>query len=136
SGILPEVPSSSPDSDQNCRQDAGSTFLPDGIAMAKSLGGGFPIGAVWIRQPFADLLGPGSHGTTFGGTPLGCAVALKILEVIERDGLADNARATGEFLMDELERLVKAWPQVLKSVRGLGLILGLELVEKERIPAF
>src|SRR5262245_5047871 len=56
-------------------------FLPDGISMAKSLGGGFPIGAFWVRGPYADLLGPGSHATTFGGTPLGCAVALKVLEV-------------------------------------------------------
>src|SRR5882672_1590399 len=71
-------------------------FLPDGISMAKSLGGGFPIGAFWVRAPYADLLGPGSHATTFGGSPLACAVALKILEVIEREKLADNARSLGE----------------------------------------
>jgi 4-aminobutyrate aminotransferase-like enzyme len=62
-------------------------------------------------------------------------VALKILEIIERDRLADNARQTGEFLKAELQRLVDAYPQVLKAVRGLGLILGLELIEKEKIPA-
>ena len=56
----------------------GENYLPDGISMAKSLGGGFPIGAFWVRAPFADLLEPGTHGTTFGGTPLACAVALKI----------------------------------------------------------
>src|SRR5690606_30794102 len=56
-------------------------FLPDAVSMAKSLGGGFPIGAFWAREPYGDLLGPGTHGTTFGGTPLGCAVALKIFEV-------------------------------------------------------
>ena len=114
----------------------GETFLPDGLSMAKSLGGGFPMGAFWVRQPHADLLGPGSHGTTFGGTPLGCAVALKILEVIERDRLADNARVTGEFLKAGLQRLVAAYPGVLKSVRGVGFMLGLELVEREKIPAF
>ena len=73
-------------------------FLPDGISMAKSLGGGFPIGAFWVRAPYADLLGAGSHGTTYGGSPLACAVALKILEVIQREKLADNARQVGEFL--------------------------------------
>src|ERR1041384_3739339 len=78
------------------------SFLPDGIAMAKSLGGGFPIGAIWIRQPFGDLLGPGTHGTTFGGTPLGCAVALKILEVIEREQLAEHVRQLGDWLKAEL----------------------------------
>ena len=60
-----------------------SGFLPDGISMAKSLGGGFPIGAFWVRTPYADLLNAGSHGATFGGSPLGCAVALKVLEVIK-----------------------------------------------------
>src|SRR3954468_13118880 len=51
----------------------GANFLPDGISMAKSLGGGFPMGAFWVRQPYADLLGAGTHGTTFGGNALGCA---------------------------------------------------------------
>ena len=65
----------------------GEKFLPDGISMAKSLGGGFPIGAFWVRAPFADLLGPGTHASTFGGTPLACAVALKIFEIIETEKL-------------------------------------------------
>jgi acetylornithine aminotransferase/acetylornithine/N-succinyldiaminopimelate aminotransferase len=114
----------------------GEKFVPDGLSMAKSLGGGFPMGAFWVRDKYADLLGPGTHGTTFGGTPLGCAVALKIFEVIERDGLADNARQLGERLKQGLQRLVNAYPSVLKSVRGLGFMIGLELVEKEKIPAF
>ena len=112
----------------------GETFMPDGISMAKSLGGGFPIGAFWVREPHQDLLGPGTHATTYGGTPLGCAVALKILEVIERDKLADHARGTGEWLKAELNRLVQQYPRVLKSVRGLGFMIGLELAAD--IPAF
>jgi acetylornithine/N-succinyldiaminopimelate aminotransferase len=111
-------------------------FAPDGVAMAKSLGGGFPIGAFWVRDKFADLLGAGTHGTTFGGTPLGCAVALKVLEVIERDRLAENARATGEFLKASLQGLVEAHPRVLQGVRGLGFMLGVELAPKETITAF
>src|SRR5512136_2395301 len=98
----------------------GEGFLLDGISMAKSLGGGFPIGAFWVRDRYADLLGAGSHGTTFGGTPLGCAVASKILDVIERDRLAEHVRNTGEFLKHGLRRLVEAHPTVLKAVRGLG----------------
>src|ERR1051325_8051129 len=70
-------------------------FIPDAISMAKALGGGFPMGAFWVREKYADVLSAGSHATTFGGTPLGCAVALKVLEVIERDQLADNAREIG-----------------------------------------
>ena len=108
----------------------GARFLPDGIAMAKSLGGGFPIGAFWARAPYADLLGAGTHGSTFGGSPLGCAVALKILQVIERDGLAANARSTGDFLHGELTRIREKYPSVLRQVRGLGMMIGIELEEK------
>ncbi|HMO65585.1 MAG TPA: aminotransferase class III-fold pyridoxal phosphate-dependent enzyme [Verrucomicrobiota bacterium] len=119
----------------------GERFLPDGVSMAKSLGGGFPIGAFWARTEahgvaLADVLGPGTHATTYGGNLLGCAVALRLLAVIERDGLAAHVRATGDWLKAELQRLVDAHPEVLKSVRGLGLMLGLELQPRERIPAF
>jgi predicted acetylornithine/succinylornithine family transaminase len=110
------------------------SFLPDGIAMAKSLGGGFPMGAFWVRAAHADLLDAGSHGTTYGGSPLACAVALKILEIIERDHLADNARGTGGWFKTELWRVAAKYPSVIKQVRGLGLMLGIELAEK--IPAF
>jgi acetylornithine/N-succinyldiaminopimelate aminotransferase len=112
----------------------GEKFLPDGLSMAKSLGGGFPIGAFWVRTPFADLLGPGTHATTYGGTPLACAVALKILSVIEHEKLDENARKLGGWMKAELERLVKTHPGVVKNARGLGFMLGLELAEK--IPAF
>ena len=113
----------------------GDPFLPDGVAMAKALGGGFPIGAFWVRQPYADLLGPGTHATTFGGTPLACAVALRILDVIARDRLADNARNVGAFLKSELDRLAATYPGIIRNVRGIGLMIGFELAEKAKIPA-
>ena len=112
----------------------GEKFLPDGLSMAKSLGGGFPIGAFWVRAPYADLLSAGTHGTTYGGTPLACAVALAILEVIEKENLAEQARKLGAWLKSEIERLAKTYPTVIKSVRGLGFMLGIELAEN--IPAF
>jgi acetylornithine aminotransferase/acetylornithine/N-succinyldiaminopimelate aminotransferase len=105
----------------------GEQFVPDGVSMAKSLGGGFPIGAFWVRQPYADLLGPGTHASTFGGTPLACAVALRVLEIIARDRLADNARHLGEFLKTELLGLAQQFPAVIRAVRGLGLMIGIEL---------
>jgi acetylornithine/N-succinyldiaminopimelate aminotransferase len=101
-------------------------YLPDAISMAKALGGGFPMGAFWVREKYADVLSAGSHATTFGGTPLGCAVALKVLEVIERDQLGDNARELGAFIVGELRRLIRKFPVVLKEVRGFGLMIGLE----------
>ena len=112
----------------------GEKFLPDGLSMAKSLGGGFPIGAFWVRAPYQDLLGPGTHATTFGGTPLACAVALKIFSVIEAEKLDEQARKLGDWMKNELERLVRMYPTVVKNARGLGFMLGLELAEK--IPAF
>ena len=114
----------------------GETFLPDGISMAKSFGNGFPIGAFWIREPFANLLNAGTHGTTYGGNLLGCAVALKILEIIERDGLADNARKLGEFFRAGIANLAEKYPNIIKGPRGLGLMVGIELGAKEQIPAF
>ena len=111
----------------------GEKFLPDGLSMAKSLGGGFPIGAFWLREPLADLLGPGTHGSTFGGTPLACAVALRILEVIETEKLDERARTLGDWLQHELERLARTYPGVVKRARGIGFMLGLELAEN--IPA-
>jgi acetylornithine/N-succinyldiaminopimelate aminotransferase len=113
---------------------AAASFLPDGISMAKSLGGGFPMGAFWVRDTYADLLSPGTHGTTFGGTPLACAVGLKVMEVIQRDKLADNARTVGAYLKAELERLAAKYPRIIKAVRGLGLLVGMELANG--IPAF
>ena len=114
----------------------GEKFLPDGVAMAKSLGGGFPIGAFWVRAPYADLLGPGTHGATFGGTPLACAVALRILDVIEREKLDAQARKLGDWALNEFNRLAEKYPSVVKNPRGLGFMLGFELAEKEKIPAF
>ena len=130
-----EAPTSKSEASQSLLTSEATEFQPDGISMAKSLGGGFPIGAFWVREPYADLLGPGTHATTFGGTPLACAVALRIFEVIERERLDENARKLGEWLKNELERLVKKYPGVVKNARGLGFMLGLEFVEKEKIPA-
>ncbi len=107
--------------------DQTGDFLPDAVGMAKALGGGFPMGAVWISEKHADVLGPGTHGSTFGGNPLACAVANKILEVIDRDGLAANARALGQFFLDELARLREKYPTAIREVRGLGLMIGIEM---------
>jgi len=115
-------------------RDGCATLVPDGVSMAKSLGGGFPIGAFWVREKYAKLLSPGTHASTFGGTPLACAVALKILEVIERDELATNAWRIGGFFMSELQNLQVKYPRVLRAVRGLGLMIGVEF-ERE-FPAF
>jgi acetylornithine aminotransferase/acetylornithine/N-succinyldiaminopimelate aminotransferase len=101
-------------------------LLPDGASMAKSLGGGFPMGAFWVREKFANVLSPGTHASTFGGTPLACAVALRIFEVIEGENLAANAREVGQFILGELQKVREKFSNVLKVVRGIGLMVGIE----------
>jgi len=115
---------------QRILEDQDSDFLPDGISMAKGLGGGFPIGAFWVREKFAGFLSAGTHASTFGGTPLACAVALRILDTIERQDFAQNARRIGEFLLGELRDLKKKNPKILRDVRGLGLMIGIEFDPK------
>src|SRR5205085_6825245 len=112
--------------EEDHRQDADATFIPDAVSMAKSLGGGFPIGAFWVREEFANVLSAGTHASTFGGTPLASAVALKIFDVIERENLTANARDTGDFLLRELQTVQQRFPKVVKVVRGLGLMIGIE----------
>jgi acetylornithine aminotransferase/acetylornithine/N-succinyldiaminopimelate aminotransferase len=98
--------------------------MPDSISWAKGLAGGFPMGAMWARAPFQDVLGPGTHATTFGGTPLACAVALAVLEQIERENLAANAQTQGAYFLAQVRGLNLP---VIKDVRGLGLMIGVEL---------
>lgn len=100
--------------------------MPDAIAMAKGLGGGFPIGAIWVRQPHADLFTPGSHGTTFGGTPLACAASLAVLDVIEREKLLENVVANAPRLHAGLAALAQEFPASIASVRGLGYMAGIQ----------
>ena len=99
----------------------------DAIGMAKGLGGGFPIGAFWAVEKHADLFTPGSHGSTFGGGPLGCAAALAVLDTLEREGLIAKVRANGAVWKAQLEKLVTEFPQHVKAVTGRGYMLGLVL---------
>jgi acetylornithine/N-succinyldiaminopimelate aminotransferase len=99
---------------------------PDAIAMAKGLGGGFPIGAVWISDRYADLFTPGSHGTTFGGTPLACAAGLAVLDVLARDKLLEKVTALSGPWIEDFNQLSAEFPQQLTGVRGRGFLVGLQ----------
>ncbi|MFM8454243.1 MAG: aspartate aminotransferase family protein [Gammaproteobacteria bacterium] len=103
--------------------------LPDVVTLAKGLANGIPIGACLIRKPYAELLQPGSHGTTFGGNPFSCSVALKTLEIIEQQKLWENAGLQGAYLIQALHaKLQKLREQGhVKAIRGQGLMLGIEL---------
>jgi acetylornithine aminotransferase len=94
------------------------------VTLAKGLGGGLPIGATVAFGAAGDLLGPGSHGSTFGGNPISAAAALAVLDVIAEDNLLFHGRELGSWLAAELSGI----PGVV-GVRGLGLLLGVVLAE-------
>ncbi len=99
---------------------------PDIIASAKALGSGFPIGAVIAKEKFAKAFSPGNHGTTYGGNPLACAAALETLKIIEDEDICEKARVRGDYMMQRLRDLSQNW-NAIKEVRGLGLMIGVEL---------
>jgi acetylornithine aminotransferase/acetylornithine/N-succinyldiaminopimelate aminotransferase len=98
--------------------------VPDAISWAKGIGGGFPLGAFWVREPYADLLGPGTHGTTYGGSPLACAAANAVFDTIDTEKLLANARERGEQLREGAKTL-----PLVREARGAGLLMGLEIAD-------
>ena len=100
--------------------------LPDIVVVAKPLAGGLPLGAILARGPFAAALSPGLHGSTFGGGPLVCAVALEFLTTVQEENLLANIRARGAELRAGLARLAERF-DFIRELRGEGLMLGLEL---------
>jgi len=109
---------------------------PDAVSWAKGIAGGFPVGAVWVSarlvqmrsgevKPLCDLLGQGSHGTTFGGTPLMCVGALEVLGIIEREHLLENVRQQGRHALAGLQALHSGW---IREIRCVGLMIGIEMV--------
>ena len=99
---------------------------PDIMMVAKGIGGGFPIGAVLATETAASGMGAGSHGSTYGGNPLGCAVAAKVVEIIADPEFLAEVNRKGALLRQKLEGLVAAHPSVFEAVRGQGLMLGLK----------
>ncbi len=99
---------------------------PDIMMVAKGIGGGFPLGAVLATQEAAKGMVAGTHGSTYGGNPLGCAVGAKVVEIISEDGFLDSVRARAGRFRQKLEGLVASHPDVFELVRGSGLMLGLK----------
>ena len=104
-----------------------SGILPDAIGMAKGLGGGFPIGAIWTAEPYAELFQPGSHGTTFGGNPLASTAANAVLDIIENENLIEKVTRFSKDWHHSLKELAEKHPQLIAGVRGRGYMVGLPL---------
>jgi acetylornithine/succinyldiaminopimelate/putrescine aminotransferase len=115
----------------------GEEIIPDSVSWAKSIGSGYPLGSFWVRDralgdgidtKLCDLLGPGTHGTTYGGSPLACTVAMATLNVILRDGLAPKSAELGKQIASE----VTAWNHpLIREVRAFGMMIGFELEEEK-----
>ncbi|MGB8480804.1 MAG: aspartate aminotransferase family protein [Acidobacteriaceae bacterium] len=105
-------------------------ILPDVTTLAKPLGGGIPIGAMLCTEEAARALSPGMHGTTFGGGPLACAVAIAVIDTMRRDNLLDHIRTMGKYFLEQLHSLAKRHSAVVE-IRGKGLMLGMELANAD-----
>lgn len=103
---------------------------PDIMTLAKGLGGGVAIGAMFAKEHVAQSFQPGSHASTFGGNPLACAAAIATIETLLEDGIImDNCKRMGKYFMKQLERLKKEFPSIIAGVKGLGLMIGMELTK-------
>lgn len=100
--------------------------LPDIFTLAKALGGGFPIGAMIANEKCSQTFSPGDHASTFGGNPLACSAGIAVVNYILKSGLLENVQRVGKYFKEKLVSLFHKFPFV-KEVRGLGLILGMEL---------
>lgn len=101
-------------------------MTPDIMTLAKSLGGGLPIGAMVVKKEIADTLGPGMHASTFGGGPVIARAALAVFKAIQKEKMLKNANLMGEYLFTKLNAL-KEKHTIIKEIRGLGLMVGVEL---------
>ena len=100
---------------------------PDIVPIAKGIGGGFPIGAVLMNKKVASAMTPGSHGSTFGGNPLAMAVGNAVLDQIFKKDFLRNVQKTSTYFISELNNIKDEYPNIIKEVRGIGLLIGLQL---------
>jgi acetylornithine/N-succinyldiaminopimelate aminotransferase len=103
-------------------------IVPDVMSAAKGIGGGFPLGAVLAKEQYAKALKPGTHGTTFGGNPLACAAGNAVMDVIMAPGFLEGVQRKGNKLRNELDKIVREFPQVFEDARGMGLLQGMKCV--------
>ena len=104
-----------------------SKVKPDIVPIAKGIGGGFPVGAVLITKKVASSMIPGSHGSTFGGNPLAMSVGNAVLDQIFKKGFLNNLRKMSKYFYKELDKLKNDYPNIIKEIRGKGLLIGIQL---------
>ncbi len=108
-----------------------SKVKPDIVPIAKGIGGGFPIGAVLMNKKAASGMIPGTHGSTFGGNPLAMCVGSAVLDQIFKKGFLKNVQKNSKYFYTELNKIRNEYPKIIKEVRGVGLLIGIQLFDDQ-----
>ncbi len=109
-----------------------SGVKPDIVPIAKGIGGGFPVGAVLMTKKVASAMVPGTHGSTFGGNPLAMSVGNAVLDKIFKKGFLKNIKKISKYFHNELNKIKNDYPKLIKEVRGIGLLIGLQLFDNQK----
>ena len=104
-----------------------ANIKPDIVPIAKGIGGGFPIGAVLMTKKVSKAMVPGTHGSTFGGNPLAMSVGNAVMNEIFRKGFLSKVKSNSKYFISELNKIKNKFPNIIKEIRGIGLILGIQL---------
>jgi len=104
-----------------------SKIKPDIVPIAKGIGGGFPIGAVLMNKKVASGMTPGTHGSTFGGNPLAMTIGNTVMDIVSSKKFLNNVKKLSKYFLSNLNLLKKKYPQVIKEIRGRGLLIGIQL---------
>jgi len=100
---------------------------PDIVPIAKGIGGGFPIGAVLMTKKVSNCMVPGTHGSTYGGNPLAMAIGSVIMDEVFKKGFLSNVRKNSKYFIEELNFLKNKYPKIIKEIRGIGLLIGIQV---------
>ncbi len=110
-----------------------SKIKPDIVPIAKGIGGGFPIGAVLMNKKVASGMVPGTHGSTFGGNPLAMAVGNAVMDIVSSKKFLKNIENLSKYFLLELKNIQEAYPKIIKSIRGKGFLIGVQLYKDQTI---
>ena len=108
-----------------------SGIKPDIVPIAKGIGGGFPLGAVLMNKKVAIGMTPGSHGSTFGGNPLAMSIGNAVLDKVLKKKFLKNVQKISKYFLKELKKIKKEYPELIKEIRGVGLLIGIQLYEDQ-----
>ena len=110
-----------------------SKIKPDIVPIAKGIGGGFPLGAVLMNKKVASGMVPGTHGSTFGGNPLAMAVGSAVMDIVSRKKFLKNIENLSKYFLFELKNIKEVYPHIIKSIRGKGFLIGIQLYKDQSI---